>query len=370
MTQSDDHGQARARLTASRRAVLIAAGMAPVMVDHALAAGSPAPLFLALNECAYPPSSRVAQAIAAETGQLSRYADPADAGRLTATLARIEQVTPDQIVLGDVLEPLGRYLAAGTGGSFVYSLPGYTALVDAAKPLGGRGVGVPLDRGLGNDLAALSAATGSDTRALFLVNPHNPSGTVTPRAAWHAFLAEAAHRTLVIVDEAYIEYDEPGDSAVALTRSGANVAVFRTFDKIHALAALPFGYAVVPLALGRALRAAGIGDPHALSRLALAAAAAAVEDTTRVAAARAANLAARERLHVAIDALGLKRSASRGNFVFFRSPVGGDTLRARLIAGGIVPAHAFAPLNDWVRITVGNDAEVTRTIAVLRAALV
>jgi len=45
-------------------------------------------------------------------------------------------------------------------------------------------------------------------------------------------------------------------------------------------------------------------------------------------------------------------------------------LRVRLIAGGIVPARAFAPLNDWVRITVGNDAEVTRTIAVLRAALV
>jgi hypothetical protein len=226
MTQSNDHGQARARLTASRRAVLIAAGMAPVMVDHALAAGSPAPLFLALNECAYPPSSRVAQAIAAETGQLSRYADPADAGRLTATLARIEQVTPDQIVLGDVLEPLGRYLAAGTGGSFVYSLPGYTALVDAAKPLGGRGVGVPLDRGLGNDLAALSAATGSDTRALFLVNPHNPSGTVTPRAAWHAFLAEAAHRTLVIVDEAYIEYDE---RATARSRSPDRAQMWRCF---------------------------------------------------------------------------------------------------------------------------------------------
>ncbi len=113
-------------------------------------------------------------------------------------------------------------------------------------------------------------------------------------------------------------------------------------------------------------------DPADAGRLTanLAAAAAAVEDTTRAAGARAANLAARERLHVAIDALGLKRSASRGNFVLFRSPVGGDTLRARLIAGGIVPAHAFAPLNEWVRITVGNDAEVTRTIAVLRAALV
>ena len=366
MGSDDDHGP----LTASRRGVLATTALVSVgLAARGVAAVSPKSLFLALNECAWPPSTAVERALAAQFASLARYADPADAARLTAQLARIEQVRPDQIVLGDVLEPLGRFLAAGTGGAFVYSLPGYTALVDATKPLGGRGVGVPLDAQLGNDLAGLLGAIGADTRALFLVNPHNPSGTVTPRAAWHAFLAEAARQTLVIVDEAYIEYATPADTAVALTRSGANVAVFRTFDKIHALAALPFGYAVVPQALGRALRAAGIGDPHGLSRLALAAAGAAIADSARIAAVRADAAAGRDRLHAAIDALGLKRSAACANFVFFRSPIGGETLRARLIAGGIVPARAFPPLDDWVRLTVGTAADVTTTIVVLRAAL-
>jgi histidinol-phosphate aminotransferase len=205
-------------VSASRRAMLIAGGIAPLaLAGQGYAAVPDAPLFLALNECAWPPSPGVERALAAQFGSLARYADPVDATRLTAVIARIEGVTPDQIVLGDVLEPLGRFLAT-KGGTFVYSSPGYTALIDAAQPVGGRGVAVPLDARLGNDLAALARAITPDTRALFLVNPHNPSGTVTPRGRWHAFLTEAAKATLVIVDEAYIEYDVPADSAVALTR--------------------------------------------------------------------------------------------------------------------------------------------------------
>jgi histidinol-phosphate aminotransferase len=353
-----------------RRTVLAVATTAAMTVSSPASAQAP-PLALALNECAWPPSPRVSAAITAAFGTLARYADPADAQRLVATIAAIERVSSDQIVLGDVLEPLGRFLAVqGTpGGDFVYSSPGYTALIDAARPLGGRGIAVSLDARLGNDLPALAAAVTPATRALFLVNPHNPSGTITPAGVLHPALAAIARSTLVIVDEAYIDYADPADSAVALTRAGANVAVFRTFDKIHALAALPFGYAVVPTALGGALRAAGVGDPHAQARLAIAAAGAALEDGARVARVRMLTAQGRDRLHDAIDALDLERSASVGNFVFFRSALGGDVVRRRLRAGGIVAARAFPPLDDWVRVTVGTEAEVTRTIAALHAAL-
>ena len=348
----------------SRRTVLAAAALAPAA--PALARAAPV-ADLSLNECAWPPSPRVTRALAAEFGALPRYADPAEAARLAAFIARIEGVTPDQIILGNVLEPLGQFLALRHGGgSVVYTAPGYTALVDAAAPLGARGIPVPLTAAQANDLPALAAAIAPDTRALFLVNPHNPSGTITPTAQWHRFLGEAAQRTLVIVDEAYIEYADPAASAVALTRAGANLAVFRTFDKIHALAALPFGYAVVPAALGQALRAAGIGDPHALSRLAIVAARAALEDGARLAHVRAQTAAGRDRLHAAIDALGLERSRSVANFVFFRSPRGGDATRAQLRAAGIIAARPFPPLNDWVRVTVGTEAQVTQTIAALR----
>jgi histidinol-phosphate aminotransferase len=63
-------------------------------------------------------------------------------------------------------------------------------------------------------------------------------------------------------------------SAVSLVRDGANVMVFRTFDKIHALAGLPIGYVLAPRALADALRKQGAGDAEALGRLNIAAASA------------------------------------------------------------------------------------------------
>jgi len=100
------------------------------------------------------------------------------------------------------------------------------------------------------------------TRALYLINPHNPTGTVNDDAPFKSFLREVSQRALVIVDEAYLEYttDFESRTSVSLVRDGANVIVFRTFDKIHGLAGLPIGYSVVPHALGEALRKEGLGN--------------------------------------------------------------------------------------------------------------
>jgi len=351
---------------ALNRRVFLAASLAVAFAARAGVLAPPARL--SLNENAFGPSPRVARAMAAELPHLARYADQADADRLAARIAVIEGVAPDQILLGDLLESLGRYLAgqAPVGGRFVLSTPGYPALVDAARPLGGQGVGVPLAADLRDDLPALATAA-QGAKALFLVQPHNPSGTVHPPERFASFLRAVSARTLVIVDEAYLDYHEIATSAVAQTRAGANVAVFRTFDKIHGLAALPLGYAIVPRDLGAALRAQGIGAAHSLSRIALVAAEASLDDPAWRAQVRRRTIAGRDRLHGALDALGLEHSASVANFVFFRSPV--PDLRARLEQAGIQTGRPFAPFDQWLRITVGTEAEVTRTIAALHSAL-
>jgi histidinol-phosphate aminotransferase len=55
---------------------------------------------------------------------------------LTRSIAAREGVSPDQIVLGEILDMLGLHLAldSGPGGKFIYSELGYTALVDAVAP--------------------------------------------------------------------------------------------------------------------------------------------------------------------------------------------------------------------------------------------
>ena len=343
-----------------------AATAAGTIAGNALGA-APSPIRLSLNENAFGPSPRVAPAIARAATGIERYVDQAEVDALMRQIAALERVAPEQVVIGEVLEALGLYLARARpgGGTIVYSAPGYTALVDAAAPLGGRGVAVPLNARLENDLPALAAAVTSQTLAVSLVNPHNPSGTVNDADAFHRFVARAAARTLVVVDEAYLEYDDlAARSAIRHVRSGANVLVFRTLAKIYGLAGMSIGYAVAPVALARGLRAAGIGAPHSLSRPALAAAAAALGDQEYVSRIRDFNRMGRERITARLDALRLRHTDSRANFVFFEvlEPA---RPRARFDAVGIEIARVFEPLSSWIRVTVGTSAQMSTVLSTL-----
>lgn len=155
-------------------------------------------------------------------------------------------------MLGEHLDVLGLYLSAqgAPGGEFIYSEPGYTALVNAVAPGGGRVVGVPLNEQLQNDLPAIAGKVNDRTRAVYLVNPHNPSGTVSDAARFIDFIRELSKRTLVIVDEAYLEFTEDFErrTVAGLVRDGAQVAVFRTFSKAYGLASLAIGYTLAPRA--------------------------------------------------------------------------------------------------------------------------
>jgi histidinol-phosphate aminotransferase len=270
-------------------------------------------LRLGLNENPFGPSPAAIRAIEGQLGTLSRYTGD-EAAALAQQIAAIEQVPTEQIVLGEVLEPLGAHLVQEDGArkEILYSTPGYTALADAAQAAGGASVGVPLDARLENDLPALRERVGASTRALFIVNPHNPSGTVSDTSVFHEFVSEMARRTLVIVDEAYLEFldDFAARSSVSHARAGENVAVFRTLSKIHGLAALPFGYAVLPRRLAEELRRRGVGNARSLDRLAVAAASASLRDTSFVASVRGKVAVERARWSATLDALGIRGETS------------------------------------------------------------
>jgi histidinol-phosphate aminotransferase len=315
---------------------------------------------LALNENPYGPSPLALAAIRDQFGELSRYVDKA-ADALTPAIVAQESVSADQIVLGEILEELGLFLAKDgpAGGEFIYSEPGYTALVNAVGPGGGVVVGVPLDQNLQNDLAAVAAKVNARTRAIYLVNPHNPTGTVSDGATFKAFVREMSKRTRVIVDEAYLEFEPDFDArtVAGLTRDGGNVVVFRTFGKIYGLAGLSVGYAIAPKTLAAALKRAGIGTPETLTRPALAAAAASLRDEHYVTTVRAKVVAEREKWNRLFDTLKLRHSDARGNFVFFETGRPHREFAEALHVKGIEIGRAFASYNRWVRISIGLPEE-------------
>jgi histidinol-phosphate aminotransferase len=315
---------------------------------------------LSLNENPFGPSQSALAAIQGQFGRLCRYVDESS-DMLTPAIVRRETISADQIVLGEVLEVLGMFLAKDgpSGGEFIYSQPGYTALVDAVEPGGGVVIGVPLNQDLQNDLPAIASKVSKRTRAIYLVNPHNPSGTVSDAVKFRNFVREMSRITTVIVDEAYLEFeaDFAQRTVVDLTRAGENVVVFRTFSKIYSLAGLSVGYAVAPTRLANALKYVRIGTPDTFTLPALAGAAASLGDRNYIETMRIRVIAEREKWNELFRSMKIQYSDSRGNFVFFETGRPHSEIAAALRTRGIEIGRSFPPLERWARISIGLPQE-------------
>ena len=327
---------------------------------------------LSLNENPYGPSPAAVAALQREFSYLCRYTGAEYEG-LVGVIAAREGVAQEQIILGEILEPLGTYLSlqGGPGGEFIYSDPGYTALIDSAAAVGGRAVGVPLSSQMENDLPAIAAKVNEHTRAVFLVNPHNPTGIVSDTDQLKNFARATSRRALVIVDEAYLEFaDHFAQRTLAdLVRGGENVIVFRTFAKVYGLAGLDIGYGLMPKPIAKALSAQGLNNPHLFNRLAVAAAAASLQDASYVAGVTRQVTQEREKWFELFRALKLKFTPSRGNFVFFETGMPNAEFAAALLKDGVAIGHAFPPYDRWARISIGLPHENAIARAAVRKSL-
>jgi histidinol-phosphate aminotransferase len=327
---------------------------------------------LALNENPYGPSAAAVAAIERELPNLCRYTG-AEFDGLVAAIAAREGLPAEQIILGEILEPLGAHLSlqGGPGGEFIYSDPGYTALIDSAVAVGGRAVGVPLNSNMENDLPAIAAKVAEHTRAVFLVNPHNPTGIVSDSDQLKKFARAVSRRALVIVDEAYLEFaDRFAERTLAdLVRAGENVIVFRTFAKVYGLAGLDIGYGLLPKPIAKALGAQGLNNPHLFNRLAVVAAVASLKDSSYVASVTRRVSEEREKWFELFRELKLNFTPSGGNFVFFDTGLPNADFAAALLKEGVAIGRAFPPYDHWARISIGLPAENAVARAAVRKSL-
>ena len=95
--------------------------------------------------------------------------------------------------------------------SAVYSQYGFAIYPLVIRATGARCIEVPARNAddampYGHDLDAMARAIASDTRLVFIANPNNPTGTWVDRVRLREFIAAAPSHTLVVLDEAYVEY--------------------------------------------------------------------------------------------------------------------------------------------------------------------
>ncbi|MGE6473947.1 histidinol-phosphate transaminase [Psychrobacter sp. NPDC078631] len=330
---------------------------------------------LASNENPMGCSPRVTLAVTEQLGQLSRYPD-GNGYYLKQALADFNDVNANQITLGngsdDLLDILARSFV-GAGDAIVYSQYAFVVYPMLAKMQGATGIEVPAQR-FGHNLKAMSQAVqdNPNTKIVFIANPNNPTGTQLEQKELYQFVASVPSSVLVVLDEAYIEYS-PESNNRALLDEFDNVIIVRTFSKAYGLAGLRVGYALSSVAVADLLNR--IRQPFNVSRVGLAAAAAALADQDFIEKTRLINDEQMRWLEKQFDALGLGFVKSHANFIMVEVQVEMEDITAAsihqaLLEQGVIvrPLDAYG-LPNWLRITVGVAEDNLRLIDTLRSIL-
>ena len=325
---------------------------------------------LASNENPRGPSASVRAAIAAATDDLSRYPD-GNGFALKTALAKRLGVAAERIVLGngsnDVLE-LVTHAFLRPGDHAVYSRHAFAVYPLSVKARGATGIEVPA-KDYAHDLPAMRAAITPQTRAIFVANPNNPTGTWIDPLTLEAFVASIPEDVIVVLDEAYNEYLDPSQQApsAAWTDEHANLVVSRTFSKAHGLAALRVGYGIMNASVADMLNR--VRQPFNVNALAQSAAIAALADTAYVEESRALNRAGMRELENGARALNRRFIPSHGNFVLIHVGDANTVYQSLLRQGVIVRPVANYGLPEYLRVTVGLPAENRRFLDALAIAL-
>lgn len=249
----------------SRRNLLVgmgaaaAAGAAPALASPArwlaldtksAAATTTTPagvILLSRNENPYGPFASVQLAMRDSLHRANRYTFPPDYASLVDRVSKLHGVQKEQIVVGEGSTEILRMVAeafTGPGKRAVTGQPTFEAMGEYAGRRGADVVRVPLNAKYEHDLdAMLRAAKAGQGGVIYVCNPNNPTGGVTPAADLAAFTKEVPSGYVVLIDEAYHHFAE-GQPGYAVSQPSDNVIVARTFSKVFGMAGIRLGYAV------------------------------------------------------------------------------------------------------------------------------
>lgn len=331
---------------------------------------------LASNENPFGASPRVREALIRASAEIGLYPD-GNGFALKQALAEKHGCSPESITLGngsnDVLVMLAEaFLTPQTEAVYSeYAFAVYPIAVQAtgAKAQVAPALGPDQTMPLGHDVEAILSLVNQRTRLVFVANPNNPTGTSLDETSLRRLITETPRTALVVVDEAYIEYTDPGfPDASRWLSEFPHLVVTRTFSKAYGLAGLRVGYALSHPSVAEVLNR--VRQPFNVNSLALAAARAALEDQEHV---RRSVTAAREGLRYVkreLDRIGVRHLPSQGNFVLVDCGRPALPIYERMLRAGVIvrPVGGYG-LPNHLRITIGTEEQNQRMLAALEHAL-
>lgn len=317
------------------------------------------PLALSLNENPFPPLLAVRAAMIRSIDLANRYPEFLPE-RMRALVAAHVGVGEEQVVLGAGASGVAmQVLHAVTrpGDRIVLGDPTFDGYPIFARMARLASVSVGLDEHGHQDLQAMAEAA-TDASLVVLCRPHNPTGTLEPVADVHQFLRRVPQDTVVLLDEAYIEFVAPQHrlDGPELVRHFPNVVVLRTFSKAYGLAGLRIGYGFSSPELAASLWRLQLPFGMGITSLVAVAASYDAEDQLRQRILRISG--ERDYLCRRLGAMGVSTTHGHANFVYL--PADGRPWRERF--GDAGPRVRCYP-DGGARITVGSRVSTQAVLA-------
>jgi histidinol-phosphate aminotransferase len=275
---------------------------------------------LLANENPWGPSKKAIAAVGDAASKGNRYVYNS-ALEMMETLAKKEGVAANQVLVAagstDILEKTAFALCM-KGGNVVSADPSYLSLVKTAQAIGATWKNIPLKADYAHDLDAMAKAIDENTKLVYICNPNNPTGTMTPAADIKAFIKTVNSRVPIFIDEAYMELlDNPdAETAVGMINEGYDVIIARTFSKIHGMAGLRVGYMVAKPERVKQIQDL-VRTEMGLSVTSVAGAMASLKDTNFQEYTRTNNKKNREYTLEELKKLGFNPIPSSTNFILF-----------------------------------------------------
>lgn len=318
------------------------------------------------NENPYGPSPSLAKALADQKGY-SIYPDPLQRN-VREALAAYTNTTPDRVIAGagcDELIDLLVRLIVGPRDSVIDLPPTFGMYAVATHLEAGNVVTVPRNELFDVDVDAIRRRVHDRTKIIFLCNPNNPTGNLTPESTIRQ-LAELG--PLLVVDETYHEFC--GFTAAGLLDEFENLVVLRSLSKWAGLAGMRLGYGIMSPELVHQLMV--IKQPYNISVASEVALFASLDDTDTLLQRVRTIVEERERMVAQMKKQrGIRVFPSKGNFLICRlTTKPAQQVHLELAKRGLfVRYFNTEPLKDCLRITVGLPEHTDRLAAALREIL-
>jgi len=322
-------------------------------------------VIISSNENPLGPAACALEAIQQYSGAGGRYHQEAKSEAVKA-FSQTFDLKPGYVSMypgsGNAVD-LALYSNIGPDKPLVVADPSYEQGPRAADAMKAKLFSVPLTKDGKHDVKAMVAAT-PKAGAYYIVNPNNPTGTMTPKEDLVWLLKNKAPGSVVVVDEAYFHFSND-DSMIDHVAKDQDLIVTRTFSKIYGMAGLRAGFFIAKPDLMQKLTdlgpSVGRNGSGSVSMATAHACTCSIQDATLIPARRKINADIRADTLEWMEKSGYKYYAgSQANFFMVDVKRPGRQFSALMQKEDVYIGRSWAAMPNYVRVTVGTADEMAK----------